>query len=103
MVRLISSFVYAGNSHFIYVADLIGDELPPGLHKHDDYEHICVPMSGEIEVFFDDREPIPAKPGDQPFEFSPGRWHGIRARTDGATFMNVMRVETESDLRNYAV
>jgi quercetin dioxygenase-like cupin family protein len=91
VVRIISSFVYAGNFHAVYLAENAGDELPPGLHKHDDYEHICVPMAGEIEVFFDDREPIAAKPGDQPFEFAPGRWHGIRAKTDGAMFMNVVR------------
>lgn len=91
MVRLVSSFVYAGNTHAIYRADAAGDELPPGLHKHDDYEHICVPMSGEIEAFFDDREPIAAMPGDQPFEFAAGRWHGIRAKDAGALFMNVMQ------------
>jgi hypothetical protein len=92
MVRLISTFAYAGNSHSIYVAECAGDELPPGLHKHDDYEHICVPLSGEIEAFFDDREPIAAKPGDQPFEFAVGRLHGIRAKTDGVVFMNIVRV-----------
>jgi hypothetical protein len=91
MVRLVSSFIYAGNTHAIYRADAAGDELPPGLHKHDDYEHICVPMAGKIEAFFDDRAPIAAEPGDAPFEFAVARWHGIRARTDGAMFMNVMR------------
>jgi hypothetical protein len=91
MVRLLSSFVYAGNLHAVYRAECNGDELPPGLHSHD-YEHICVPMSGEIEAFFDDREPITANPGDQPFEFAAGRWHGIRAKTAGAQFMNVVRV-----------
>jgi hypothetical protein len=91
MVRLISSFVYSGNLHAVYLAENAGDELPPGLHKHDDYEHICVPMSGAIEAFFDDREPIAANPGDRPFEFSAGRWHGIRAKTDRAIFMNVAR------------
>jgi len=94
MVHIISTFVYAGNLHAVYFAENAGDELPPGLHKHDGHEHICVAMSGEIEAFFDDREPITAKPGDQPFEFAPGRWHGIRARTDGAIFMNVARASS---------
>ena len=90
MVRPISSFIYGGNLHTIYAADRAGDELPPGLHDHD-FEHICVPMSGTIEAFFDDREPISAQPGVHPFEFAPRRKHGIRAKTDGATFMNVAR------------
>ncbi len=89
MIHRLSSFTYGGNTHVIYQADNAGDELPPGLHKHDDAEHICVSMSGTIEAFFDDRESITAQPGDAPFEFMIGRWHGIRAKTAGATFMNV--------------
>ena len=92
MVRLLSSFVYAGNLHAVYRAESAGDELPPGLHEHD-YEHICLAMAGEIEAFFDDRDPIAAKPGDQPFEFASHRKHGIRALTDGAMFMNVARAK----------
>lgn len=91
MIRVVSTFIYAGNAHAVYRADAAGDELSPGLHKHEDYEHICVPMAGEIEAFFDDRDPVAAKPGDQPFEFACGRWHGVRALTDGAMFMNVAR------------
>lgn len=91
MIRLRSEFVYAGNYHKVYSADAPGDELPPGLHKHDDFEHLTVAMSGEIEAFFDDREPIGAVPGDPPFEFAIGRFHGIRAKTAGAVFMSIQR------------
>ncbi len=89
MLRVVSSFVYAGSAYAVYRAERAGDELP--MHDHP-FEHICVPMTGEIEAFFDDRDPVTAKPGDQPFEFLPRRKHGIRARTDGATFMNIARV-----------
>ena len=90
-MHLISEFTYAGSLHRIYRAERVDDVLPPGLHKHD-YEHICVPMSGEVEAFFDDRAPISAKPGDLPLEFAPGRKHGVRALTAGAIFMNISRI-----------
>jgi len=91
MITLINSFEFADNLHTIYFAAKAGDELPPGLHRHE-FEHICVPMAGEIEAFFNDRESIKAKPGDPPFEFASGRWHGIRSKSDGAIFMNVARI-----------
>jgi len=91
MIVTLSRFTYAGNLHVLYRAEEAGDVLPPGLHEHD-FEHLCIPLGGEIEAFFDDREPIVARLGDQPFEFPPRRKHGIRAKMAGAVFMNVSRV-----------
>lgn len=87
MIHLVHAWSYGGNHHALYRADAAGDELPPGLHEHP-YPHSCYATAGEIEAFFDDRAPVTACPGDEPFVFAAGRKHGIRALTDGAMFIN---------------
>jgi hypothetical protein len=89
VIRPLNQFDFNGNRHVIYLAENAGDVLAPGLHDHD-YDHLCLPMSGRIEAFFDDRDPIAAEGGEPPFEFVAGRKHGIRAVTAGAIFMNVV-------------
>lgn len=87
-IQLVRIFDYGEHRHTIYRAHAAGDELP--LHQHDDRGHLTLSMSGEIEAFFPDRPPIMAQPGDAPFEFAAGRLHGIRAKTAGALFMNIL-------------
>jgi len=90
MIKVINTFEYGDNTHIIYHADAAGDVLAPGLHDHT-WDHLCVPMSGKIEVFFDDREPIEMVPGESPVQFPALRMHGIRALTDGAVFMGIQK------------
>ena len=69
-----------------YVLERSGDEVP--LHVHP-YDHLAVVAHGRVAAFAED--------GAREFEapdvvmFRAGRRHGIRALTDGAVVLNVMR------------
>lgn len=74
---------YNGVMHLLENA---GDELPG--HSHD-FAHPTLVLEGEAEAFDDEGKTLILKRGDR-VEFPAGRWHGIRARSPGVVFINLM-------------
>lgn len=73
-------------SAVMYRLENVGDELPG--HQHD-FAHPSIILEGEAEAFDDEGKALILKRGDR-VEFPAGRWHGIRARSPGVVFINLM-------------
>lgn len=89
LAKIVCTFTFNGVVCVEYLCEKAGDELP--LHNHT-FNHLTKVTSGEIEVFTDDGVTLQGKAGDEPFEYSAGRMHGIRGLTDGAMFLNISPV-----------
>lgn len=83
---VINQFKFNGCIFVEYLCRSAGDELP--LHSHS-FNHLTKVTNGAIEVFTDDGVSLSGKAGDEPFEYTAGRMHGIRSLTDGAMFLNI--------------
>lgn len=82
MLKIIGTF-----SAVMYRLENIGDELP--LHHHDDFDHPTLILEGEAEAFDGSGKTLVLQRGDR-VEFPAGSEHGIRARTPGVVFINLM-------------
>lgn len=81
MLRLVGTY-----EAMIYTLDEPGDELPGHVH---DFDHPTIILKGDAEAFGAGGKTKPLPCGAQ-IEFPAGVWHGVRAKTAGVMFVNLM-------------